>query len=155
MYLKKPITANTPATNKLKDHMRKHITFIKIKLAKVTADTITEQEEEIINSFSDIIDRLWSIDQGILIMPWKDDSTCKPLQQNSNRIKNKDQLSIYVDRLWMENNRNPFCRILIQHDSNKYDTFNDEKIQQWLTDKQLSLSIDRIQAQRLCHKQAT
>lgn len=150
MFLKKQITLNPNNINKLKDHSRKNRTFLKIKLAKVTAEAITDQEDKIATSFNNIMDRLWSIDQGALVLPWKEDSIIKPLRQTSDGAKTKDQLGKFVDRLWVEKNRNPFCHILVAHDTDKNSLFNDEKLQQWLVDNQVGLSIERIQAQWIC-----
>jgi hypothetical protein len=150
LYLNKPLIINpykTKQIKKMKDHGRKHKTYIKVKMAKTTAVSMTEQQEEISASFSSIMNKIWNIDPSALLLAWKDGmGTDKPLKQNSEFPKTKEQMLRYVDRMWMERLKSAYCRMIINHDKDSDKLFNDPHLQTWLDDNEMSVQIERIQA---------
>lgn len=151
MFLSKPLINpyRVRNTQKLKDYTRKHKTFVKIKLVKITAELISDQETEVIKSFRSVMEKIWELDAHAMAMAWKEESTDKPLKKNSEFPKSKEQLTKFVERLWIERTKNAYCKMLITHDEPSDKIFNDDRFQAWLYDSQLSLSIERIQARRI------
>lgn len=150
LYLNKPLVINpykTKKIRKMKDHGRKHKTYVKVKFAKITTDSMAEQQEELSMCFNNIMNKVWNIDTSALILAWKDDmGTTKPLRQNSDFPKSKDQMLRYVDRLWIEKSKSAYARMIINHDLDPSKLFSDEALQLWLDDNDLSLQTERIQA---------
>ena len=154
MYLSKALDANpyrTAKLKRLKDVGRKFRTFVKIKFAKITAEKVEDQEQEVSSCFQSIMERIWTIDPQAMLLPWKEETrTVQPLKRNSEFPKTKDTLSNYLDRLWLSRFQNPYCRVYVTHDQVATFLFDDNELQQWLEDTQLSLDIERVQARRVC-----
>jgi hypothetical protein len=150
LYLNKPLIVNpykTKKVRKMKDHGRKHKTYIKVKMVKVTSDNQSEQQEEVSTCFNNIMVKLWNIDPTAILLSWKDDlSTIKPLKQSSDFPKSKEQMLKFVDRMWIEKSKPAYCRMIVNHDKDADSLFNDSQLQNWMEDNDLSLQIERIQS---------
>jgi hypothetical protein len=150
MYPTVPLTNpyKTNITKNMKDNSRKYKTFIKLKLAKINSDNATDQEEEVSTCLKNIMDKIWSIDPSALIIPWREDSIDKPLSSKKEFPRSRDQLAKFVDRIWIEKSKNAYCRMLITHNNEKEAIFNDDALQRWIYESQLSLNIERIQSRK-------
>ena len=109
MFLSKPLINpyRVKHTQKMKDYTRKHKTFGKIKLAKITSELISDQENEVLKCFRSVVDKIWELDATAIVVAWKEEATDKPLRKNSEFPKSKEQLSKYSERLWIERTKNP------------------------------------------------
>ena len=82
-----------------------------------------------------------------MILVWKDNiGTAKPLRMTSDFPNTKDQMTRYVDRMWIEKGKSAYSRLLITHDLDPHLLFEDQSLQLWLDDANLSLAIERVQA---------
>jgi hypothetical protein len=150
MYPTAPLTNpyKTNITKNMKDNSRKYKTFIKLKLAKINNDNITDQEEEASTCLKNIMDKIWSIDPSVLIIPWREDSIDKPLSSKKEFPRSRDQMTKFVDRMWIEKSKNAYCRMLLTHNNEREAIFNDDALQRWIYESQLSLNIERIQSRK-------
>jgi hypothetical protein len=150
MYPTAPLTNpyKTNITKNMKDNSRKYKTFIKLKLAKINSDNAADQEEEASTCLKNIMDKIWSIDPSALIIPWREDSIDKPLSSKKEFPRSRDQMTKFVDRIWIEKSKNAYCRMLMTHNNEREAVFNDDALQRWIYESQLSLNIERIQSRK-------
>ena len=52
----------------------------------------------------------------------------------------------YVDRMWIEKGKSAYSRLLITHDLDPHLLFEDQSLQLWLDDANLSLALECVQA---------
>ena len=73
MFLSKPLINpyRVKHTQKMKDSTRKHKTFVKIKLAKITSELISDQENEVLKCFRSVMDKIWELDATAIVVAWK------------------------------------------------------------------------------------
>jgi seryl-tRNA synthetase len=108
MFLNKKNTKINPYQNtkisKLKDYSRKHKTYIKFKLAKISSSTTTldAQAQEVSNALQQILTKLWNLDNSLILLPWNDGNNTTPLKRTMEFPRNQNALSVYLDRLWLE-----------------------------------------------------
>jgi hypothetical protein len=153
MYLSKALLVNPRHTAKvtgMKDTGRKYQTIIKIKFSKYTSDIATEQAEELSTCFKTMMDKLSNVDASILLNAFKDGSSGKPLKPRSEFPKSKDGISGYVDNVWMQKGKASYCRAVMSHDQPAETLFNDSGLQSWLSDMDLMIGVERIQAKKIC-----
>ena len=97
------------------------------------------------------MDKIWELDAAAMVVAWKEEATDKPLRKNTEFPKSKELLSKYSERLWIERTKNPYCKMLFTHDESADKIFNEPRLQAWLYDSQLSLTVERIQSRRVAH----
>jgi hypothetical protein len=154
MYLSKALQPHPRATAKItsmKDHGRKCRTYVKLKFSKFTSDVQSEQAEELSACFKTMMDKVWTIDNDTLVVAWKDGAHSKPLKSRSEFPKTKDGIACYVESLWMAKGKSAYCRSLLLHNVTMDSLFNDHGLQSWLSEMDLAIAVERIQAKKLCN----
>jgi hypothetical protein len=132
----------------MKDLGRKYRTFLKLKFSKFMSEATTEQAEEMSQCYKAMMDKVWHVDSTAMVLAWKDGALGKPLRPKTEFPKSKDGISSYVDNLWMQKGCSSY-RALISHDLPMDTLFNDGGLQNWLSDQDLAINIERIQAQKI------
>ena len=152
MFLRKPLKENQikkQVIQKTKDYTRNYRTYVKIRLSQVTSELYAEQEAEISASFRQIMNHLWTIDNSVIVLPWKREEAFTPIRKGHDFPRTKTDIEKYVDRLWMEKHKSAYCRLLLAHNKNRTTLLDDSQLQNWLTTSQLMLQVERIQAHSL------
>ena len=153
MFLSKPLqtTIINPyrdsVNKKLKDVSCKYRTYVKIKLAKPTTDTPDDQEQEALQSFKSIMEKLWHLDSKLTALAWENEAD-KPLRQSSTFPASRSSMERFVDRLWVQRSRPAYCRMFIAHDKEAKTIFENQNLTDWLQEMQLSCTIERIQSKQ-------
>ena len=151
MYLRKPLKENPykkQAVQKMKDYTRTHRTYLKVKLAQLTSEDFTAQETEVASSFKQVLTQVWSLDSTVIVLPWKRDEF-HPIRKGSEFPRTKADLDKYAERIWMQKNKSPYLRILVAHNMERQQLFDDAVLQKWLSSLQLAMDIERIQSQKM------
>ena len=99
---KKPIT---PIAEKLKGPKRKYSSFFKARLPRVINPYGPLAEEEVINAFNALLKIFWEREKKVLVMQWKN-SNGKPLTQDSEPLKSRTQIQLYVDNCFIKQGAN-------------------------------------------------
>ena len=152
MFLRKPLVSNPikkQVLQKTKDYTRNYRTYVKIRLSQVTCESYSEQEMEISASFRQIMNHLWTIDNTVIVLPWKREEAFSPVRKGNDFPRTKSDVEKYVDRLWMEKHKSAYCRLLLAHNKNRTNLFEDPQLQSWISSSQLMLQVERIQAHNL------
>jgi hypothetical protein len=110
MFLNKIAKINPYAkkVNKMKDVTRKFQTYIKLKFGKILSSKLDDQALEVLNVFQQIMNRLWTHDNSLLLLPWREGSKSIPLKPSMEFPKTQESLNNYLDRLWLEPSRVPY-----------------------------------------------
>ena len=152
MFLNKPLVPNAAKSQilqKTKDYSRNYKTYVKLRLAQVTAEAYADQESEVAASLKTILNHIWTIDNTMVVLPWRREESFPPLRKGSDSLRSKSDVDKYVDRCWMEKNKAPYCRMLIAHNATRDKIFEDAALQNWVMTSQLMLQVERIQAHTL------
>jgi hypothetical protein len=80
----------------LKKYKKKHTTFMKVKMARITAEGQYEQEKEYITMVHDLLKKLWQIDPDVILHQWND-TDAVPLKKTSTLPTNKNSAATYIN----------------------------------------------------------
>jgi hypothetical protein len=142
-FLSKAIRKN-PYANRLENtaYARKNTFFIKTKMPKVTCKDDAEAENEVLQAFNGMIQRLIHLDRRVVIFPWNDRKSVKPLTDGKELPKSRAQMELYVDRVYIQYNKSAYCRIKVGFDKEEDQFFGDND---WFTGKGYWYEKDALQ----------
>jgi hypothetical protein len=86
-------------------YARRTMAYIKMKLPKVSNKDDDDSKAECVKAFSSMIQRLMMLDKKIVIYPWNDRKTVKPLVDGKTLPKTQNQMEIYVDQVFIQYGR--------------------------------------------------
>ena len=101
MYLRKPLKENPykkQAVQKMKGYTLNHRTYLKVKLAQLTSEEFTVQETEVAASFKQVLNQVWSLDNTVIVLPWKHEEF-HPIRKGSEFPHTKADLDKYAERI--------------------------------------------------------
>ena len=125
-FLSKAIRKN-PYANRLENtaYARKSTFYIKTKMPKVTCKDDAEAENEVLQAFNGMIQRLIHLDRRVVIFPWNDRKSVKPLTDGKELPKSRAQMELYVDRVFIQYNKSAYCRLKVGFDKEEDQFFGD------------------------------
>jgi hypothetical protein len=125
---------------------RRHETFIKIKLTKLSSDILVEQEKEAANTFKDLVTCLWKLDPDLLVWPWDSEKARIPLHRKNklNFPTTKATMSEYVDYMFLNQSNAPWFRVFIGHNK-RISMLEDETFQEYLQSKDMLCYVEKVQ----------
>jgi len=152
MFLSKPLAqakvVPTAASNKKKKHKRKHMTYMKIKTARLISSTTFEQEQEYVTMLHEALNKMWQVDSDMLVYHW-DDINAPPLTKNSTLPTNKNSASTYVNGAFLRQGQAAWIRLHVGHNKS-VDSFEDPTVKEWFRDKDMNLYKETLQAKVTC-----
>ena len=132
-------------TKKTKDSLkRKYMTILKIRLPTVISENLEDAGIDAAESFSEIMEILFSIDPQIILEPWWDNETTKSIGKNDELPTCRQDLLKYVDKCFLRKDSYPYIKIIIRHNRNK-SRFITMEVQDKYKSHKVYLSIAKIQ----------
>lgn len=129
---------------------RKYNTFFKIRLPKMQAKDLGEQEAEVVETFQKLTALLWEIDSQILIYPWIDSAgSTKPLKKGGKLPTHRDGLKVYADNIYLAQYKSPWLKLRIGHTKND-EVFEDENFRASLIRNDMNFYKEKLQTKFTC-----
>ena len=129
---------------------RRFTTIFKIRLPSVITDNIEEAGIDAAESFGEILEIFFSIDQQLIVEPWWDNDTTKCLGKEDEPPTCKQELLKYVDKCFLQKDSYPYIRIITRH-NRKSSRFITPEINEKYKSHSTYVSIAKIQQkQTIC-----
>jgi hypothetical protein len=138
--------------NKLKDFSRKNKTYIKIKLARISssATTLHSQAQEVSNALQQIPTKLWNLDNSLILLPRNNGNNTIPLKRTMSFSEIKMPFPSTLTA-YGSNQGTSSTAAALQLTTRKQLKFSRmTHVQEWLSDTQYAINIERIQPKRTC-----
>ena len=144
LFLSKPLYKKVKKTKiTISPYERlKYTTFCVLKLPHGTKDTILEGNNELVNNFNNVIQKIIQVDPKAMILPWNDDSDVTPLKKGERLPTTRSIMEFYVDRTYVEKGKEPWCRIHMTHNK-KIETICEDR--NWFRKQGVWFKKDEIQ----------
>lgn len=98
LLLKQPTICNAMFNS----YNRKHITFVKFKTPQFDGMSQTEREKEFIEAMVEMLNTVWEMDPGVLLIPWEAQSKARAIKKNTVKMPNtSDGWRLYTDRVFL------------------------------------------------------
>jgi hypothetical protein len=151
LFLSKPLADKREQQvekKRLKKYKKKHMTFMKFKTARITAEGQYEQEQEYITMIHHLLKKLWSIDPDAIIHQWND-MNAVPLKRTSTLPTNKNAASAYINGAFLRQGQCAWVRFLMGHNKND-ESFSEPTVKDWFRDKDMNFYKEKLQAKVTC-----
>ena len=152
LFLNKPMCekpkATLPAPKKLRKNKRKHMSYMKLKTARLASDTTFEQEQEYIVMLHETFQKLWQIDPDLILYKW-DDIHASPLSRTSKLPTNKMSASNYVNGAYLKRGECAWIRMYVGHNKSM-DHFEDQTVKDWFRERDMNFYKEKLQAKITC-----
>jgi hypothetical protein len=151
LFLSKPLAdkrEQLAEKTRLKKYKKKHMTFMKLKTARITAEGQYEQEQEYITMLHDFLKKLWSIDPDVIIHQWND-MNAVPLKRTSTLPTNKNSASAYINGAYLRQGQCAWVRFLMGHNKND-ESFSEQAVKDWFRDRDMNFYKEKLQSKVTC-----
>jgi hypothetical protein len=151
LFLSKPLATireQQVEKKRLKKFKKKHMTFMKFKTSRITANGQYEQEKEYITMIHDLLKKLWQIDPDVILHQWND-MNALPLKKTSTLPTNKNSASTFVNGAYLKQGECAWVRILMGHNKN-VESFIEPTVKEWFRDKDMNFYKEKLQAKITC-----
>jgi hypothetical protein len=152
LFLSKPLgkkpKAASPPPKRLKKYKRKHMSYMKLKTARLASDTTFEQEQEYIAMLHETFHKLWQLDPDLILYKW-DDSNAPPLSRTSKLPTNKMSAGAYVNGAYLKRGECAWVRMYVGHNKSM-DHFEDQTVKDWFRERDMNFYKEKLQAKITC-----
>jgi hypothetical protein len=152
LFLLKPMSkkpkALPPQPKKLKKYKHKHMSFMKLKTARLATDTTFEQEQEYITMVHETFQKLWQIDPDLILYKW-DDINASPLSRTSKLPTNKMSAGAYINGAYLKRGECAWVRMYVGHNKSM-ESFEDPLVKDWFRERDMNFYKEKLQAKITC-----
>ena len=131
------------------ENKRRYRTFCKIKLPRITKESILEGNNELVANFHVVARRLIQLDSTAMILPWNEDTEITPIKKGGTFPDTRDLMEFYVYRTFVAKGKEPWCRFLLAHDK-KMEVINSDRT--WFRKQGMYFGEDDIQVKNILRR---
>lgn len=133
-----------------KEWDRAHTTYIKIRMSPIDPDPNIFHREfsRKAKEFLEILNRLWEVDQTLVVTGWKESEKIEPLTAESKTQPTRDFLGTYVESFYIATGRGgSYIRCRIRHNTSYDEIVEHPNVESLASEIQANIYLDKIQAQ--------
>ena len=91
------------------------MTFCKIKLPRITKESVYDGSMELVSHFNTLARRLIHLDKDMIILPWEDTTDIAPIKKGNRLPTTRETLDFYVDHTYVNKGEEAWCRFRMAH----------------------------------------
>ena len=148
LFLSKPLYTKNKRTkfNLINpEHVRKYTTYYKVKLPRITKESILEANNQMVEHFHTVVRRIFQLDASAIILQWNEYDNIPPLKRDSKLPQTRELIEFYVDRMFIKCGYEPWFRMRITH-NNRTEHMCDDKT--WFRRQGMWFNEDDIQVKK-------